>query len=542
MIKISTDDVILDKTFRAAAIKCFKESPESDARVREAKRRHRVYNDKTREEVLKCLEKEVSAESLEQMKNRAANISVCRKIVDKLAASYIGGVERTAENESDQKAVDELTKLLELNAKMKKLDRSFELQKNAILAILPYRNVDQDATDGDEVQYILKARVYEPNRYDVILDSYDEDAIRVVILEDCDEYSGSKDIVGIPSTSDGHGGVVYPGQNLNNTDKKNTSTFIWWSTKYHFTTNYDGDIISSADEDGANPIGTMPLVTVSESSDNNFWSENGSDLIDGSIMINLLLTDMLTIANVQGWGQLVITGKNIPKTVQVGPHKAIIIDHQDGDPQPSVDYKSSNAPLESWMSMIEQYTALLLSTNNLSSSDVSGKLDARNPDNGIAMLIEDSQSTIDLEDRQEMYAGKEQRIWEIIRRWQEIYNGSFAPDFAAIPVLQSSEVIVKFNRTKPVITEEQKLKNIQLREMIGLNTKIELLKLDNPGLTDQQAEEKLKKINEEKLQQIHEFAMGQMNGDQNGNQENTDQQNGLQNNDKTNFQTNQEKT
>lgn len=521
MLKISNDELVLKKEFRASALKYFKEAGESNSRVKESLRRHKVYNDKTKEEVIEYLKREVSLETFEQMKNRAANISVCRKVIDKLAASYIGGVERKAEQESDQEAVDELSRLLELDTKMKKLDRSFELQKNAMFAVLPYKAVDQDALDGDQVQYVLKARIYEPYRYHVILDSNDEEAVRAVVLEESN-YGSDNSIVGIPSTADGHGGVGYPGAG---SGKKDESLFIWWTARYHFTTNIDGDIVSAPDG-SINPIGTLPLVSFSECSDGEYWSDNGCDLIDGSIMINLLLTDMLTIANVQGWGQLVMVGKNLPKTVQVGPHKAIVLDMQDGDPQPQVDYKTSNAPLETWMRMIEQYTALMLSTNHLSPSTVSGKLDARNPDSGIAMLIEQSESTLDLEDRQQMYQAKERRIWEIIRRWQEVYNGAFAPVFAQVPILKSSDVQVKFYRTKPVITEEQKLKNLELRKELGLNTMVELLKLDNPDLSNEEAEERLVKIMEEKMKQM-ELAMRQaMSGEEDENKEDSNEEDG----------------
>lgn len=504
MISIPNDEVILDEATRKLAIEYFISDDESKCRVNEAIRRHNVYNDKTSDEVIKKLAEEVSKESLAQMANRAANISVGRKVVDKLAQSYVGGVKRTAQDPQDQKAVDDLSRAMVLDTKLKKLDRSFELQKNSLFMVLPYKSIENGESD-ESAKYILKASCYEPYRYHLISDSQDEEQARVVVIEDSRSYV-DKEINGIPSTADGHNTegfkMEYHGSKANS---KNESQFIWWSSKYHFTTDVHGKIIQGkSPEDGLNPINKIPGFLVAENQDGHAWGKGGQDLIDGAILINLLITDMFCIANVQGWGQLVLIGKNIPKEIQVGPHKAIRLETQDGDTPPSVTYETANAPLDQWMSMVEQYTALVLSTNHLSPSTVSAKLDARSPASGISMLIEQAESTLDLEDRQKIYQDKEREMWEIIRRWQEVYNGSFAAPFNEIPVLKSSDVSVRFMRTKPVITEDQKLQNIKLRQELGINTLVEIIKLDDPDLTDEEAEEKLLKITAEKIKNTRE--------------------------------------
>jgi len=244
--------------------------------------------------------------------------------------------------------------------------------------------------------------------------------------------------------------------------------------------------------------------------------DGGDDLIDGSILINQVITDQFAIANVQGWGQMVITGKGIPPVIKGGPHKALIFEQDSkDDPEVKVQYVSSNPPLDVWMQMIEQYTALLLSTNNLSARNIAGKLDATSFPSGIADLIERSESIESVEDRQRMFKDAEPNIWEIIKLWMDLYSqkGILSESFTTIGTFNDSNVKVIFDDPKPTMTEEEKLSNIKLRKELGINTEIELLMIDDPELKKEDADEKLKKILEEKLKRRNEITkqMGEQN-------------------------------
>ena len=83
MIKLSTQEQLLDKEYRIKVINSLQSKENTDRKL-EANRRYEVYKDKTVKWVIKKLQEEgLEEKTISLMKNRATNISVCRKIVDK---------------------------------------------------------------------------------------------------------------------------------------------------------------------------------------------------------------------------------------------------------------------------------------------------------------------------------------------------------------------------------------------------------------------------------------------------------------------------
>ena len=68
------------------------------------------------------------------------------------------------------------------------------------------------------------------------------------------------------------------------------------------------------------------------------------------------------------------------------------------------------------------------------------------------------------------------------------------------------EIAVKFSEAKPAVTEAERLENIKRRKDLGINEQVDLIMLDNPDMTREEAEDKLKKILAEKLQRSSAFA------------------------------------
>lgn len=513
--KLIKEEEILDQGFRKKIIEEIK-GPENIARKADALKRHDCYKDQTKKWVLEALRREFEEQTVEEMSGRVSNISIARKIVDKLAQTYVHGVDRLVEDELSQEAIDKLERELDLNTKMKKADRGLELHKNEMVQIVPKYNSRQSDI-ALSPKYDIVVRPMAPYEYDVIEDFDNRTMPRVVILTDFVERKQIESSQFTTNYANLDGGALIASSSAYGDSQEQIisdspedagqqcQTYIWWSDKYHFTTDDKGQIISKmSPEDGLNPIQIMPFINLAEDQAGHFWARGGEDLIDASILINKLITDMLGIASAQGWGQIVMVGNNLPSIIKTGPHRAVLLNRQPGEDAPTFDFKSADPPIDSWMRMIEQYIALMLSTNNLSPSTVAGKLDVISAPSGIAILIEKAESTVDLKDREQLYQDKEPEMWEIIRRWQNLYfeSGSLTQRFMDIGPFEDSNVRLKFMNNMPVITEEQRLNEIKLRKELGLNTMIELLMIDNPDLSLEEAEEKLKKIMAEKLSKM----------------------------------------
>ena len=497
---IKTQEDILDQGFRAKVLAEIVGMENKNRKMREL-RKYEIYKDRTRKWVIESLTKELAPETIAQMENRAANISVCRKIVNKLARCYVAGVERKIADDTSQKSIDLYTDELDFNTMMRKAERFLQLFKNTLIQVYP------EAEETEEgPKYSIEARVLPPFLYDIIEDPKDKEKAMVVILTEFVERNQFVERTLQPGT-DGRSQIgLIPQYNRGNlkddiiADESEEAgmgkcrTFIWWTEKYHFTTNQAGEIITDiSPPDRLNPIQKMTFVNLADDQDGQFWAMGGEDLIEGSILVNVLLTDLFGISNAQGWGQMIIRGKNLPKIIQGGPHRAIMLEYDEGDPTPDVTYQSSNPPLDAWMRMVEQYVALLLSTNDLAPASVSGKLDANTFPSGIAMLIEQSEATAATEDKQKIFQDAEPDIWELVRSWHELYFdlGVLEDDAMMIPKFLDSDVNLHFRQSKPVLSETEKVALLKARFDLGLASKLDLIKLDNPDLSDLEAQEKL---------------------------------------------------
>lgn len=531
------EEQILDEGFRKKIIDEIVHSNENIARKNRELRRHEIYRDMNRKWVMEALVREgFKTETLYQMENRAANISIAKKVVNKKAATYVGGVTRKADIGGDQASLDDVSDYLNIDQKMLKWDRYRELFKNTLLQIVPFADY-KESEEGEE-KYDLMMKVLAPWQYDVIEDPIDHTKPRVVILTDFvernqivgDTVLGSQGYrTGLNISfekGDRKEQVIADSSSDDGTERR---TFIWWSDKYHFTTDEKGKMIDTGrteaeasefaakgvDPKVANPIGELPFVNNAHDQDGNFWAEGGSDIPETSILINKLLTDLNYIMFVQGWGQLVIHGRDIPKRIVGGPDNAIVLEVKDGDPTPGVFYATSNPNIDAMLSNVKTVLAMFLTTNNLSTSSISANLDANDAQSGVASLIEQAESTADLQEQQNRYRDLEQPVWEKVRKWHLLYHSKKALVAALqeITPISSSKVSLKFHQVKPTISEKEKLEEIKLRQELKLNTKTEILRIDNPQLTDEEAEKKLAEIEAENPEPV----MGEPEVDENGN-------------------------
>lgn len=516
-MKIYSEEQMLDVNVRKALIDAINQ-PSNQKRKNEAKRRHEVYKDQTMKYVMKQLQNEgLKPKTLTLMQNRASNISIAKKVVNKLAKCYKHGVQRDAGTEQVTNQVDLLATLIQFNSGQKKADRYLRLQKNALLFFLP-----EECGDG---KHILKQKVFSPWQYDAVENPRDIDRPIGIILSDyyggeqaAVIKGGKQQVKGIDATAQketvrGHSPIAEGASTING---EPAETYIFWGNKYHFTMNKKGEIIAAlSPEDLLNPIQMLPGVAMAKERDEGFWAGGGEDLVDGAILVNTQITDMNAILFMQGWGQMVIIGQKgqIPKEMETGPHHAMVLNHnaKKGESPPKVEVVSSNPPVEAWMNSIEQYCALLLSTNNLAPGSISGKLDASNFPSGIAMLFEHSESTEDVTDSQHEFMIAERMEWKILAAWYNYYHerNALIEDYMVVgrfPDPAKLEVKAKFNPASQFVSEAERLDNMKKKKELGIVRMVELVMQENPGITEEEAIEKLVKIRKEAVEAARAMA------------------------------------
>lgn len=508
-MKITDESQILDKNVRLKLIEAI-EGNENKTRKREAKRRYEILKDRIKKYILQNLEQELDADTVQDMQSRIATVNIYKKVVSKKARVYKTAPKRIATEESNQEILDKLIDKACVNIKMKKANKYLEAMLNCDVFVRPIKDVHELTASGNP-KYSYRIDPLPPHKYDVVEDGNDPERAMGYILSPFTDNTKSKenpqdrDKTGIVANFRDGDGINQPiADSPADVDKE----YVWWGNRYHLTFDSDGEILASkTPEKGKNPIGKMPFESLAKDRDGAFWSVGGDDLIEGSILINTILSDIYYIAKMHGTGLFYMFGKGVPKTYKIGPNQAITVDIQEGDPTPQVGFANANPQLSEHKDLIEQFLAILLTTNDLEPGAVQGQLGTANASSGIQEMIIKSEPIGSVEDDQEIFKIAEPRVVKIVSKWHNLYldKGLLIEDLAEIGKIPDNlDYSIKFGAQQQFQSEKEKLEIIEKRVKMGLDSMIDALRMDNPDLSEKEAEERLKNILEKKVQRAKE--------------------------------------
>lgn len=523
-MQIQNETEILDEKVRYEIIKEILSS-ENLARKHEAYRRFLCYKDRTNEFVIERLKKQFDADTVNEMEYCISNISFTRKIVDKLARVYNSGVERKIEgSRKSTKKLQGLENALEFNSQIRSANKFLKLQRNVAFYIKP---CPVYIPQTGETKYTIKPEPLNPYLYDVIEDCYDRTKPICYILSDFNyspmlytqgDITSASRPMSTPTGGNGKDEKI-----ADNPQDAMTGILVWWTDSYHFTTNYKGQIIDNPADPGniSNPIKELPFVNFATDQDGQFWAEGGGDLADGAILVNCMLTHNQHVGVTQGYGQFWMKGKNLPRSIKIGPTKSILMEYEKEDPTPELGYATASPQIDSLRVLTESYIALLLTTNNLSTSAVASSLGQSNTAaSGVAMLIDKAESMEDVNDQRQIFIDKEPKIWKKIALWIAAYGEQLVDEIKeyAITPADADAFSMSFKDAPVIMSEGEKLANMKLRMELGLDSQIDLIMKDNPALTREQAQAKMKEMAADKIMSGMKEISDEQKIDSNGNQ------------------------
>lgn len=533
---INKEADVLDEDYRKMIIKEIN-GDENISRKEEMKKRHDIYRDLTKKYVLELVREEQGDNAFSEILHRVSNVSIAKKIINKKSGIYANGVRRQVVGvDEDTRKVELLEDLLEINQKLKKTNRYVELFKNTAVQVIPWLDESND-------RYRLLVNVLAPYKYDVIADRVNPEHAKVYVTSYFNEgdpnnsidyaqpgQSGKREGATIRSGASNFRAGDAIDQSIANSPNDQgigCQHYVWWTSNYHFTTDKHGKIIPGLQEDNyANPIGALPFVNYSADQDGNFWAVGGEDLIDGSVLLNLLMSDMYYIAKFQGMGLGYLFGKGVPKNLKVGPASFISLEVQEGDPTPQIGFANASPPIQDHMKMIEQYTAYLLSTNNLEPGTIQGSLSATSAESGVQEMVRKAELVEEQEDKRDMYLRNEYKLFAIIQKWIKLFGEKklLVEDLKEIGAMtEMLDLNIKFKDAKSMVTETEKLDIIDKRKLLGLDTRIDSLILDNPELSRDEAEDKLKELMEAELLESRKSVLSMINPEDKKNFEEKDE-------------------
>ncbi len=264
---------------------------------------------------------------------------------------------------------------------------------------------------------------------------------------------------------------------------------------------------------GVNPIGTMPFVGVKLATEGQFYPY-GNEIAEVSKDLNLIFTDIVSIAALQGYGQAVVyyDGDTPPAINKTGPTHVVAIPNRDG--KSKFEFANPNPDLKGHLDIALAITRILLTTNDLTTDKVSGELAATNFASAIDRLIADSETIDNIEDQQKRYVNSEKANFKVIMKYLQYMKKSntWPEEYPTVnkELLNDKKYKLRltFNTIKPMTTEKEKASTIVYLDENGFILPHEKHMRFNENLSEQEArqrEDEIQAYNDEKmLKQLEE--------------------------------------
>ena len=444
-------------------------SQENQERISDDLVRYNIYNGKLRDEISKAISKEFkNQDTIAQLNSRIISLNISQRIINALATVYNQPPVRTPKSKdaNDQEVLDLYAESFRIDQKMKFSNRSFKNMKHSILdPFLDHEGIPRMRTLSSHTYTVMSDDMLEPDRMTQFVKH---------IHVDNDEPSKSR--------------------------------FHIWTAENFWIANGEGAIVTDEMEqlgnpEGINPFGVIPQTFISESDDGNLIPISDDDLVNMSIVVPLLYTDLAFASKFQLWSTFVITGAD-DANVDMSPNS--ILSLPDG-----ADFKSvkPEVDIDKAIMLIENMVATLLTTKNLSAGEVTGSMSASSSASGVAKLLDEAVSTEDKKDQEQFFRDGEKEHWDkfahkILPVWVQAgqvhkdYIGSFSEDF---------ELSIRFADPKPFIGDKELVELESMKKSEGFTTQKLALKTIHPDMDDDEIDQLMEGVGKEKKERLQEM-------------------------------------
>lgn len=426
-----------------------------------------IYKDVIMPFVEDYLRKFYSPKTIKEMPIMAA-INLCRRIINQEASIYIDAPERVFTNVSDDQAqvLRQIYADMKIDTIMLKANQYYRLQGEQIhVYITPSKGK-------------LKARVLLRHQIDAVPRPSDPEEADAYLISGFDRFyatSSSTQQRDLPDGSRPYADNI--NQKIGDPDdyKSSTERFVWWSDELNFITDKNGNIIS---EEIENPIGTKPVVDICSTKDSEYWQKSGSSVTDYTIQYNAQITDLAHIMRMQGFAQAVISGPSemLPESLQIGTNSILRLPVDPNNPVPtSFQFVSPNPDLAGSNQTVENILSAFLTSRGLDPRLVNQKGESKQYSSGLERLLSMIDQFKPSKRDYDVFMDAEAKIYDIIKAYVNNMVPSDVLDYRLAQIPEDSNVVVKFKEPQMVVSEVERLNELQQMRELGVISDLEII-------------------------------------------------------------------
>lgn len=422
---------------------------------------------------------------------QVSDYSAIKKIVDKKSRSYKENPIRKLETPEESKLYQELAKKFRLNKAMKKFDQYYNQHKYCLMAVFFERNIVQGKTE--EAWKFIPLAPYE---FDVVLDEMGE--LETVILS----YPDTQVVSG-PSTDGIDTKIAGAVQDAH----RDSKTYAIWTKDQHLV--YEGvklsdgsqrfsRIIAEKNPMGINPYGILPFVYVPEeySQDYPVNSPLASQTVElnaemstyytsGSLQIGTLVLKYPSSQAIEAVANGLFTGMKLPQS-----------ENPDA-PETTAEFISPSPNMSGHREAIITHMQAILDEQGINSNQII------QPNEKFASGFDRLLASADVQEiisdnQQNVYQSVEMKIYKIV---SAIYRIFLKKD-----LFTSDEINVIYAKPKIMISDTEKLGNIEKMDQLGLISPWEKFMLMDPNLSEEEAKVKYFEVQNFKMKNATDLA------------------------------------
>lgn len=491
-------------------------SEENKRRKVDSFRRLDIYKKNQRKYILERIQKNLSAETLANMRT-FTSINFTKKIIDAKASVYKTSPKRlfANANEREQKQIDALYEYAKTDIQLKKANRMFKLEDQASVQVLP--------KDG-----CLHLRVLAPHHFDVVpsLEMPDGPG-EVYILSGFnkqDSYNDTAPAESLDSNSRGTTTLAgyYDTTNQKIADREDyfdkLNYFVFWSKEYHFATNKSGAILDKNNnaysgnvplEEIVNPIGKLPFIDLVAERDFEYWAQTGSNITDTQVDIGCQISDTVDVNFRQSYSQAILSATEAPKSMQIGPHTLLFLKKDprgEAAAQPEFEFATPSPDLASSIRLTEMILAMSLTSEGMDASAIAtgpNTQGTKTYTSGYERMLAQMEEFTASQDDFQLFENAEEQVFDLLKAWSNVLQNvkgplELKPELRNGIIGEQVDLDVVFS-TPQMVQSKSELEDSAIKKMeAGLMSRKRAV-MDIYEVDEDKAEEIITEIDEENL-------------------------------------------
>lgn len=460
---------------------------ENYSRKRRAQRAFDIYSDIIEPYLMELLQKEFSQTSISQMR-KCSSINISKRIVQEEANVYSSAPTRTFGNvnEREQQQLDNIYSLSMTNTKMLYLNRYYRLFNQAFLQVLPHNG-------------IIETRVLGPHQLDVIPDEKDA-RIPYAYIQNVwpkDTQSTTPSLNQTYNANDKLNQVIADPNDRSAYDQ----TYVAWTADYQMKFNGEGDVLDMVE----NPIKRLNLIDVSAEKDYQFFINRGYPITDYALELAVDITDLSSIARMQGWAYAIVYSENPPQNLVVGPNQVLWMKLDPNKPeiQPRFEFVSPSPDLSGQLSVLQSKMRIFLASRNFKSKAIVGDGSVDQYTSGVDRLLSMVDKYESSREDIALFTRVEDQLFDLYRDWSNSWI-EFNDERALVDELRISRindqawVDVKFAKPEAIQSASEKRDDMIKEIEAGLRSRTEAI-MELREIDRETAEEVIESIDNDEL-------------------------------------------